>query len=132
MPFDHQRLDVYRAAIELIAGADALVADLPRGRSYLCDQLRRAATSVPLNIAEGAGEYSRGDKARFYRIAPRSATECAALLDVMRALQLVEVTGYEHGIDLLHRIVAMLTRMAKRLAEAGTGPGPGPEAWGAP
>jgi len=40
---------------------------------------QRAATSVPLNIAEGAGEYSGAEKSRFYRIAKRSATECAGI-----------------------------------------------------
>jgi len=44
---------------------------LPRGRTYLADQLQRAGTSVPLNIAEGAGEYSSNEKIRFYRMARR-------------------------------------------------------------
>ena len=67
--FDHEKLDVYRAAIEFVAAADSIVEELPRGRSYLSDQLLRAVTSIPLNIAEGAGEFSAKEKARFYRIA---------------------------------------------------------------
>ena len=64
----------------------ALLEHLPRGRRYLADQLQRAAVSIPLNIAEGAGEFSRKDKRRFYRIALRSATASAARLDVCRRL----------------------------------------------
>ena len=64
--FDHEKLAVYVAAIDFIALADDVVERLPRGRAYLADQLQRAATSIALNIAEGAGEYSRKDKARFY------------------------------------------------------------------
>jgi four helix bundle protein len=45
-----------------------------------------------LNIAEGAGEFSPSEKARFYRMARRSATECAAILHVCRRLALVEET----------------------------------------
>ena len=55
--FQHERLDVYRIAIELVALADDVINDLPRGRGYLADQLQRASTSVVLNIAEGAGEF---------------------------------------------------------------------------
>ena len=38
-------------------------------RASLADQLQRAATSIPLNIADGAGEFSASEKARFYRMA---------------------------------------------------------------
>ena len=85
--FNHEKLDVYQAGIEFVAKADDIVEQLPRGRAYLADQLQRAATSVPLNVAEGAGEFGRKDKARFYRMALRSATECAALLDVCRKVK---------------------------------------------
>ena len=49
------------------------------GRAHLKDQLDRAGTSIVLNIAEGAGEFSLPDKQRFYRIAKRSATETSAM-----------------------------------------------------
>jgi four helix bundle protein len=112
--FDHERLDVYQAAIDFVALADTVVEGLPKGRAYLADQIQRAATSISLNIAEGAGEYSRRDKARFYRIALRSATESAALLDVCRRLKLGEQSVLSDGRALLLRIVSMLTRMVRR------------------
>ena len=115
--FDHEKLDVYQAGIEFVAKADDIVEQLPRGRAYLADQLQRAATSVPLNVAEGAGEFSRKDKARFYRMALRSATECAALLDVCRKVKLSDEATLGAGRDLLLRIVSMLTKMAKLLGE---------------
>ncbi len=111
--FDHEKLDVYRAAIQFVATADSVVEGLPRGRSYLADQLLRAATSIPLNIAEGAGEYSLKEKARFYRIARRSATECAAILDVCETLELVESKELTGPSELMMRIVAMLVGLVK-------------------
>ena len=69
--------------------------------------------SIVLNIAEGAGEYSGCEKSRFYRMARRSATECAGILDICQRLKLIESTRYERGRQLLLRIVAMLTRMVK-------------------
>ena len=59
--FDHEKLDVYQAAIELVILIDVIIEHLPRGRAYLADQFQRAGTSVPLNIAEGAGEYSTAE-----------------------------------------------------------------------
>jgi len=111
--FDHDKLDVYQAAIEFVALANSVVEGLPKGRAYLADQIQRAATSIPLNIAEGAGEYSRKDKARFYRMALRSATESAALFDVCGRLSLSDKALLSEGRDLLFRIVSMLTRMAR-------------------
>lgn len=111
--FDHEKLDVYQAAIELIVLIEIIVESLPRGRAYLADQLQRAGTSVPLNIAEGAGEYSNNEKIRFYRMARRSATECAGIFDIGRRLQIIEELNYSKGRELLIRIVAMLTKMAR-------------------
>ena len=113
--FDHDRLDVYRIAIEFVVIANEIAEQLPRGRGYLADQLQRAATSIPLNIAEGAGEYSSGDKARFYRMGRRSATECAAILDVCQRLRLVPEDAYTTARELLIRIVSMLVRMVRGL-----------------
>ncbi len=113
--FDHEKLDVYQAAIELVVLIDEVIDLLPRGKSYIIDQLQRAGTSVPLNIAEGAGEYSIHEKCRFYRIAKRSATECAGILDVCLNLQLIEEKSYMKLRELLLRIVSMLIKMAQRV-----------------
>ena len=111
--FDHEKLDVYQVSIDLVILIDEIVEHLPRGRAYLADQLLRAGTSVVLNIAEGAGEYSSSEKIRFYRMARRSGTECVGILDICQRLRLIEETRHERGRDLLLRIVAMLTKMTK-------------------
>jgi four helix bundle protein len=77
--FDHEKLDVYQIAVDWVALAQDIAKALPRGEGNLADQLQRAAASITLNIAEGAGEFSGAEKARFYRMAKRSATECAAV-----------------------------------------------------
>lgn len=115
--FEHERLDVYKAAVAFLALIDEIIEHLPKGRGHLGDQIERASTSINLNIAEGAGEFSAAEKARIYRIARRSATECAAILDVCRARKLVDVARLDAGRDLLLRIVAMLTRMILNCAD---------------
>jgi len=112
--FDHEKLDVYRAAIEFVVLIDKIVEQFPRGRAYLADQLLRAGTSIPLNIAEGAGEYSSSEKSRFYRMAKRSATECAGIFDVCKQLGMVDEGLFVKVRELLVRIVSMLTKMAQK------------------
>jgi four helix bundle protein len=111
--FDHEKLDVYQAALELIVLIEEIIAQLPRGRAYLADQLQRAGSSVPLNIAEGAGEFSTNEKIRFYRMAKRSATECAGIVDVCWRLNLVDDKLRAKSREILLRIVSMLTKMAR-------------------
>ena len=79
----------------------------------LRDQLRRAALSVPLNVAEGAGRVSEADAARHFAIARGSAMECAAVLDVIRALGAVPEDRHRQGMELLARVGAMLTKMCR-------------------
>ena len=115
MHFDHERLDVYTVAVDFLALAHGITSSFSSGHGDLADQLRRAATSIVLNIAEGAGEFSKPEKARFYRMARRSATECAAVLDVAARLELATHSHCEPARELLIRIVSMLINMARAL-----------------
>jgi len=107
-----QKLDVYRCAIEFLALSTVLPADLPKGHSYLVDQLRRAALSVPLNIAEVAGRPSDADAKRHHGIARGSAMECAAIVDALHVLGAIDSPQHTRASDLLERVVSMLTRLA--------------------
>jgi len=118
---DHAKLDVYQRALELLDVLDTISAGLPAGRAHLRDQLDRASTSIVLNIAEGAGEFSLADKQRFYRMARRSASECAAILDIFELRRTVATAALSPARELIARIVAMLTR----LAQIGHGQGQG-------
>ena len=124
MYFDHEKMEVYQASIKLVALVDEIVEQFPRGRSYLADQFQRAGLSVPLNIAEGAGEFAIQEKSRFYRMAKRSATECAGILDVCRQLRVIEEVKYLQGRELMLKIVAMLIKLAKRSDEKQSGEAP--------
>ena len=108
-----QRLDVYQAAIRYLAMSAEIITGLPKGNSGLADQLRRAALSVPLNVAEATGRNSAGDIQRHYAIARGSAMECAALMDAMKVLGLIEESRYVDAIQLLTRVVAMCTKLCR-------------------
>ena len=111
--FEHERLDVYKAAKQFALAMDGIAERIRNRRMHLADQLFRASSSILFNIAEGAGERSSAEKSRFYRIARRSATECASILDVCHELGLIEEVSYKQHRELLLRVVAMLTKMVR-------------------
>ena len=111
--FEHEQLEVYRATKCFAIAMDGIAKGIRNRRAHFADQLFRASSSILFNIAEGAGEQSNTEKSRFYRIARRSATECASILELCHDLQLIEKARYIQNRDLLLRIVAMLTKMVR-------------------
>ena len=67
----------------------------------------------PSHIAQGAGRASEADGARHYAIARGSAMECAAIVDALHILGVVEPSQHTRAADLLQRLVAMLTKMCR-------------------
>ena len=75
-PFYFRRLDVYRNAKQLSRLIYELLRKYPAEERFaLCSQLRRAVTSIPINIAEGFGRFSSKEKAHFIEIAFGSVTK---------------------------------------------------------
>jgi hypothetical protein len=71
-----------------------------------------------LNLAEGAGEFSPRDKARFYRMARRSAVESAAILDIVAQRRHAPLDKLARTQQLLVAIVSMLVRLVANRAGA--------------
>ena len=68
MKFNHENLEVYKLAMELVLKIYILADKLPSIEVYgLRSQLTRSVVSISLNIAEGSGKYSDNDFARFLR-----------------------------------------------------------------
>jgi len=84
------KLDIYGTGLQLIADGARLTARWPAGHSALCDQLRRASSSIVLNFSEGRGRRTSKDRERFFAIARGSACETHACLDVAHALGLID------------------------------------------
>ena len=109
--FDHEKLDVFNVALAFVVTADQIAKCATRGHADLADQIRRASTSIVTNLAEGAGEFTPKEKARFYRLSKRSATECAALVEIFHELKLIEGEHRPIAREALLRVVSMLVRM---------------------
>jgi four helix bundle protein len=113
--FDHERLTVYKRSIDLITWTTELLADVPKSLS-VWDQLDRASTSIPLNIAEGTGKFTVRDKCKYYDSARGSALECAACLDVLVSKRVITPDRAVPGKELLGPIVAMLVGLINSTA----------------
>ena len=111
--FDHEKLDVYREAIAFVAWQSAILEAAVR-IGDVRDQLDRASTSIPLNIAEGNGKYAPKDRCCFFDIAHGSALECAAGLDILVAKTKLTPEQIRPGKERLHKIVRMLMGLIKR------------------
>jgi four helix bundle protein len=111
--FDHERLEVYRESIAFNGWLSALLDGSTR-IGDVKDQLDRASTSIPLNIAEGNGKYNRKDRCRFFDIAHGSALECTAGLDILVAKNKLSSADIRQGKERLQRIVRMLMGLIKR------------------
>jgi four helix bundle protein len=108
---DQDRLIAYRLSRLLVRCVEELLEDVPRGHAEQLDQVRRAALSAMLNTAEGAGEFRTKEKARFYRMARRSATESAAVLDSFVDRRVLTEADIEPARVVLHRLIGALTRL---------------------
>jgi four helix bundle protein len=84
------------------------------------NQLDRAATSIVLNIAEGAGEFCVDEKQRFYRMARRSSTATAAILTILKRRRTIS----DELLDATRAQLVVVVAMRER-ARAGAGAGAG-------
>lgn len=118
----YENLDVYKCSIEFLTISLVLIDRMGRGDAALRDQLRRAALSIPLNIAESSGKVSIGDRARFMAIArgsamERSAAAGGACLDCLRVIHPASADHVFRGKAILERIVSMLSKMCRVASE---------------
>lgn len=112
--FAHEKLDVYDATLNFVALAHRIIRKFGRGKAELSSQLERAAISIALNTSEGSGEFSPKEKARFYRMALRSAAECSTIIDLADRLDVIQQPDLHEAKILLTRIAAMLHAMTRQ------------------
>ncbi|MCC6997938.1 MAG: four helix bundle protein [Deltaproteobacteria bacterium] len=103
-------LEVLEVALEMIGALRGPLRRLRQADRDLADQARRAATSVVLNIAEGAGRVGK-DRPHHYRVAAGSNLEVAGALRAAVAWGDLEATEVQLALELGRRVGAMLWRM---------------------
>ena len=110
--FNHEKLNVYQRSLDFIEWVTPHVEGVP-GVMSLRNQLDRASTSIPLNVAEDNGKWTPKDRCRFFDNAHGSALECAAALDIAVVKKVIERDAVNDGKKILQEIVNMLIGLIK-------------------
>ena len=109
-------LDVFKLAHEATLAIYEITKDFPQEERYgLISQMRRAAYSVPMNLAEGSHRLNRKEYRQFVGIAKGSAGEMKYQLLLTKDLEYIEETSYIELRSKYERISQMLTGLAKSL-----------------
>ena len=105
-----QRFEAYQVALELIAALGPVIDQIQRRDPDLARQLRKAGSSVALNLAEGSRRSGR-DRIHLYRVAAGSAGEVRAALAVAGAWRYADPARIDRADQLSDRELAMLWRL---------------------
>ena len=112
-------LRVYQKALEFTKAVRKTTKIFPKDELFgLISQFRRASDSIVLNIAEGAGNSSKKEFARFLDFSIRSGFECIGCLDIAIANDYIEKENYEKLLSDINEIIAMLYGLKKSLFKA--------------
>lgn len=107
--FTFETLGVYQKARKLVTDIYLLLKDFPSIERYaLCDQIRRAAVSIPSNIAEGCGRFSDKERAHFVEISYGSLMEVYCQLSIANDLGYISTKKYEELKVNIDEIARML------------------------
>ena len=113
---DFRKLLVGEKAHQRTLAIDHVTADFPSQETYgLTSQMRRAASSIPSNIAEGCGREGDAELSRFCTIARGSASELEYQILLSRDLKLMQADDYERLTQLVVEIERMLTVLVQKL-----------------
>ena len=119
MKFKYEDLEVWQLAKNLIKEVHQITKDFPKEELFnLTSQLRRAALSCALNIAEGSGRNSKKEFSRFLRIAIGSLLEADTCLKVAIELKYMTQKYYDESFDqLVAELYFKLIGLDKKLTE---------------
>jgi four helix bundle protein len=113
--FDHERLVVYQAALDFVRWSELVLERIPK-TAVVHNQLDRARTSIPLNIAEGNGKFTVADKCKYFDTAHGSALECASCIDLLYIKKALSEAEFDEGKTILSGVVALLVGLIKSKA----------------
>jgi four helix bundle protein len=115
---DFKKLKVWEKSHQFTLEIYKITKDFPKEELYgLVSQIRRASSSIALNIAEATGRMSNAENQRFFVIATGSVQECSYCLILVKDLGYISENQYLELNDMLEHIKAMLLKMITILKE---------------
>ena len=119
MASSYEELIVWQKAMELAEETYQIVKSLPKEELYvLSDQMRRAAISIPSNIAEGQARHSTKEFANFLSIAKGSVAELHTQYLLCVKLQYVTKDRIQKALILLEEVGKMLNSLISKLSSS--------------
>ena len=106
------RFDAFETSLDLVRSLRGPLTALETRDGSLATQVRRAAASVSLNLAEGRRRAGR-DRLHLWRVAAGSADEVRAALRVAEACGYLEAADIEAALGFVDRVLAMLWRLTR-------------------
>jgi four helix bundle protein len=116
MSFMFENLEVYQKSVDLAEKIINITDEFPKGYYFLTDQLNRASLSIPTNIAEGNGRFTKRDRRNFFIIARSSAQECIPLLEIAKRKQLISDVNLSDLLNQLETISKMISGLINGLS----------------
>ena len=113
--FDFEKLFVYQKAKAFNQEIYSSIYSDKTIDRIIAHQLRRAALSISLNIAEGTSRFSKADRKNFYVIAHGSVFECVAISDLLKAENKMQQENYTAYYDKADELSKILYAMIKSL-----------------
>ena len=112
---DFKRLEVWKKSHSLTLEIYRITSEIPRSELYgLTSQIRRSASSIPANIAEGCGRHGNAELTRFLHISMGSASELEYHILLARDLKYIAPDDYNDVSNRLIEIKRMLTGLTNR------------------
>ncbi len=114
----HHRLEAWSKSVDLVTDVYKRTEHFPKEERYgLTSQIRRAAVSIPANIAEGAGRHSRKEFAHFLSNAQGSASELETELIIGHRLGYLDELMFSELLVQIERIGRLITGLARHLSK---------------
>lgn len=110
--FEFQKLEIYKKAKLFHLDCKKLILE-HKLDAYAKDQLGRASFSIPLNIAEGSGKFSKADRKNYFVTARASCFECFAILDILKDQKIIsedQFLSFAQNTDELSRVLFVMIK----------------------
>ena len=114
--FGFQSLEIYQLAKELVVGCYNITRGMPSEEKYaLCQQMNRAAVSIPSNIAEGYSRFSTKDKMHFMNMAYGSLMELTCQYEIAKDLGYISQEQLNQYIDKAKNLAVKISNFRRTI-----------------
>jgi four helix bundle protein len=111
----HKKLDAWKLSVDLVTHLYKVTASFPKDEQYgLTNQIRRAAVSIPSNIAEGAARQTKKEFVNYLHMAQGSLSELDTQLEIAKQLVYLDPDQWKSLDEKMDRVDKMISGLIRR------------------